>query len=104
MVGEPHSIQEDKRMEKMTFGGSIVIKKTRLLDLSDSLKFMWRSNIDDTSKWNVFGQQITLDRIMEGEFCEPGIREYAHYNLYDPCHSFGEWINRTLHRKAKVIK
>jgi len=87
--------------EKMTYGGSIVIKRTRLLDLSDTLKFIWRSNIDDDARWNVFGQQITLDRIMEEEFCEPGLREYAQYNWYDPCQYFGEWINQSYTEKAK---
>ena len=84
----------------MKYSGSIVVKRTRLLDLSDDLKYYWKSKIDDKARWNVFGQQITLDRIMEGEFSEPGLREYAQYNWYDPCKYFGEWINQSLHRKA----
>jgi hypothetical protein len=80
---------------EMKYSGSIVIKRTRLLDLSDTLKFIWRSNIDDDARWNIFGQQITLDRIMEEEFCEPGLRDWAQYNWYDPCQHFGEFINHS---------
>jgi len=85
----------------MGYSGSLVIKKTRLLDLSDNLKYIWRSKgISDDARWNIFGQQITLDRIMEEEFCEPGLREYAQYNWYDPCQYFGEWINSEFTSKA----
>jgi len=88
----------------MRYSGSVVIKKTRLLDLSDTLKFIWRSKIDDDARWNIFGQQITLDRIMEGEFSEPGLREYTEYNWYDPCQHFGEWINHSSASTARNKK
>ena len=86
----------------MGFKGSIVVKRTRLLDLYDDLNYYWRSKIDDNARWNVFGQKITLDRIVEGEYCEPGIRAYAEHNWYDPCQHFGKFYD-SLERSVKNV-
>jgi len=77
----------------MGFKGSIVLKRTRLLDLASDLNYYWNSKINDNARHVVFGEQITLDRIMEGEYCEPGLREYAEFNLYDPAKNFGVWLD-----------
>ena len=76
----------------MGFKGSFVIKRSRLLDLADDLRYYWNSEISNDARHVVFGQKITLDRIMEGEYCKPGLREYAEFNWYDPAKNFGEFI------------
>ena len=77
----------------MGFKGSIVIKKTRLMDLADDLQYYWNSSISDGARSVVFGQKITFERIAEGEFSKPGLREYAAFNWYDPAQNFGAfWL------------
>ena len=87
----------------MTFKGSITVKRTRLLDLADDLRHYWNSEISDGARGVVFGQKITLDRIMEGEYCEPGLREYAAFNWYDPCQHFGVFWSLEETRKRSEI-
>ncbi len=51
--------------------GSIVIKRIHLLNMRSNIQLMWRNqNLDDNSRWNLFGKMCNLDRIIEGDISD----------------------------------
>ena len=57
--------RRQKKGDKMTFKGSIVVKRTDLLSMISNMKTIFKSNISDNSKWHTWGQQISYERILE---------------------------------------
>lgn len=51
----------------MTFKGSVVIKKIHLLNWIEDQKFIFRSDVNESSKWHVWGKQISYETLLEEE-------------------------------------
>ena len=49
----------------MGYTGSVVVKKTHLLNMIENVKSIFRSNVSNDSKWNVWGQQMAYENILE---------------------------------------
>ncbi len=54
----------------MTFKGSVVVKRTTLLSMISNMKTMFRSDVDDTTKWHILGQQIGYERVLENDLSD----------------------------------
>jgi len=52
----------------MTFKGSVVVKRTTLLNMIQDTKLIFRSDVSPASKNNVWGQQIAYENILEKDF------------------------------------
>ena len=52
------------------YKGSIVVKKTWLINMLENQKFIFRSQVSDDSKLIAWGGEMVLDRIMEGEISD----------------------------------
>ena len=52
------------------FKGSIVLKRTTLLNMIQNAKLMFRSDVSPASKNNVWGQQLAYEWILEGDLSE----------------------------------
>lgn len=51
----------------MTFKGSIVIKKIHILNMIENMKSMFRTKISRDSKYHLWGQRISYERILKGD-------------------------------------
>ena len=56
-------------MKKM-FKGSVVVKRTHLLNMIQNMKTMFRSDASEKSKWHIWGQQISFERILDGDISD----------------------------------
>lgn len=54
----------------MTFKGSVVVKRTYLLNMIGNMKRMMRSQSSDNAKRVVWGQQIGYERILEKDISD----------------------------------
>ena len=50
---------------KETYSGSIVVKKTHLLNMIENMKTMFRSNVTKDSKMHLWGQQCAYENILK---------------------------------------
>jgi len=51
----------------MSFKGSVVIKKIHILNMIENMKSMFRTHISRDSKYHLWGQRISYERILEGD-------------------------------------
>lgn len=63
----------------MTFKGSVVVKRTHLLNMIENTKNMMRSQASDNAKRVVWGQQIGYERLMENDISDYDWNEFAKY-------------------------
>lgn len=54
----------------MTFKGSVVVKRTHLLNMISNMKTMFRSDVSDNSKWHIWGQQIGYERMLANDISD----------------------------------
>ena len=64
--GDTAASQFVKKSENMTYKGSVVIKRTDLLNLIQNQRAIFRSNVDDECKWHAWGRQISYETLLEG--------------------------------------
>ena len=54
----------------MTFKGSVVVKRTHLLNMISNMKTMFRSDASDSAKRTIWGQQIGYERMLENDISD----------------------------------
>jgi hypothetical protein len=55
-----------------TFKGSIIVKRTEILDMIENYKSMFKSNISDDARRIVWGQEIMLTMLLEDNGFDTG--------------------------------
>lgn len=68
----------------MTFKGSMVVKRTHLLNMIGNMKTMMRSQSSDNAKRVVWGQQIGYERILENDISDYNWDEMIKYMWGNP--------------------
>ena len=69
---------------KVTYGGSVVVKKIHLINMVENMKSMFRSNVSKDSKMHLWGQQCAYENILKEDISTNDwdlfIREYIWCN------------------------
>lgn len=69
---------------KVTYGGSVVVKKIHLINMIENMKTMFKSDVSKNSKWNIWGQQMAYENMLKEDISTHDwnyfITEYIWYN------------------------
>ena len=65
------------------FKGSVVVKRTHLLNMIQNMKTMFRSDVKEISKWHIWGQQISFERILEGDISDYDWNKFREIIMWD---------------------
>ncbi len=68
---------------KTTYGGSIVVKKTHLLNMIDNMRLMFLSKVSNDSKMHVWGQQCAYENILKEDISTRDMNKFITEYIWD---------------------